>query len=104
MFAWQKRQATVSRSTSTTFIVEARRPIPTLQRRSSSMARNALGRGLGALIRDSEVAPTVVAPTTSTAGAAAAVAPAQSVTGGLLQVDIDLGDPSPVQPRTRFSE
>jgi ParB family chromosome partitioning protein len=68
------------------------------------MARNALGRGLGALIRDSEVAPTVVAPTTSTAGAAAAVAPAQSVIGGPLQVDIDLVDPSPFQPRTRFAE
>lgn len=68
------------------------------------MARNALGRGLGALIRDSEVAPAVVAPTTSTAGAAAAVAPAQSVPGGPLQVDIDLVDPSPFQPRTRFAE
>jgi ParB family chromosome partitioning protein len=35
--------------------------------------------------------------------AAAAVAPAQS-TGGPLQIDIDLIDPSPYQPRTRFAE
>src|SRR4029077_3905105 len=104
MFAWRKRQAMGSRSTSTTFIVEERRPTQTLQRRSYLMARNALGRGLGALIRDSEVAPSVVAPTASTAGAAAAAAPGQGVNGGPLQVDIDLVDPSPFQPRTRFAE
>jgi ParB family transcriptional regulator, chromosome partitioning protein len=68
------------------------------------MARNALGRGLGALIREPEATPSVVAPTTSTTGAATAVAPAQSVVGGPLQVDIDLVDPSPYQPRTRFAE
>jgi ParB family chromosome partitioning protein len=67
------------------------------------MARNALGRGLGALIRESEVAPQVTSPTTS-AGAAAAAVPAQSNAGGSLQVDIDLIDPSPYQPRTRFAE
>jgi ParB family chromosome partitioning protein len=68
------------------------------------MARNALGRGLGALIREPEVTPPVVAPTTSSTGTAAAVAPAQGVAGGPLQVDIDLVDPSPYQPRTRFAE
>jgi len=68
------------------------------------MARNALGRGLGALIREQEVATPVVAPTTPSAGAAAAVAPAQSIAGGPLQIDIDLIDPSPYQPRTRFAE
>ena len=67
------------------------------------MARNALGRGLGALIREPEAAPQVAQPTTST-GAAAAAAPAQSVAGGPLQIDIDLIDPSPYQPRTRFAE
>jgi ParB family transcriptional regulator, chromosome partitioning protein len=65
------------------------------------VARNALGRGLGALIRDTESAapptPSVVASTTATA-----VAPAMSA--GPLQVDIDLIDPSPYQPRTRFVE
>jgi ParB family chromosome partitioning protein len=67
------------------------------------MARNALGKGLGALIREPEVATQVVVPIAST-GAATAVAPAQSVTGGPLQIDIDLIDPSPYQPRTRFAE
>jgi ParB family transcriptional regulator, chromosome partitioning protein len=67
------------------------------------MARNALGRGLGALIRESEAAP----PTTQAValgGAAAGAAPAPSVSGGPLQIDIDLIDPSPYQPRTRFGE
>ncbi len=79
------------------------------------MPRNALGRGLGALIREPEPhAPaTPAAHTTPQAtpaahasgGAAAAVAPAQSPTpSGPLQIDIDLIDPSPYQPRTRFRE
>ena len=67
------------------------------------MARNALGRGLGALIREPEVVPQVIQPNAST-GTAAAVAPAQSIAGGPLQIDIDLIDPSPFQPRTRFAE
>ena len=67
------------------------------------MARNALGRGLGALIREPEVVPQVFPPTTSS-GAATAAAPAQSIAGGPLQIDIDLIDPSPYQPRTRFRE
>jgi len=69
------------------------------------MARNALGRGLGALIREPEIAPPPSQPISSLAtGAATAVAPAQTVTGGPLQVDIDLIDPSPFQPRTHFAE
>jgi len=76
------------------------------------MARNALGRGLGALIRDSEAAaPVVQQPASSgaaTAAVPASIAPAAPVvaatTGGPLQVDIDLIDPSPYQPRTRFAE
>ena len=67
------------------------------------MARNALGRGLGALIREQEVAPQST-PANSPTGAATAAAPAQIATGGPLQVDIDLIDPSPYQPRTRFAE
>ncbi len=67
------------------------------------MARNALGRGLGALIREPEVVPQAIPPTAST-GAATAAAPAQIVAGGPLQIDIDLIDPSPFQPRTRFAE
>ncbi len=79
------------------------------------MPRNALGRGLGALIREPEPVASVT-PTTSTTphaapaghssgGAAAAAAPALSPTpSGPLQIDIDLIDPSPYQPRTRFRE
>ena len=79
------------------------------------MPRNALGRGLGALIREPE-APTTVTPTSSTGvpasgGAAAAVAPALMqapatavVHSGPQEVDIDLIEPSPYQPRTTFRE
>jgi ParB family chromosome partitioning protein len=64
------------------------------------MARNALGRGLGALIREAEPQPEI----TSSAGAAAtAAAPARSPSEQRA-VDIDLIDPSPYQPRTRFRE
>jgi ParB family transcriptional regulator, chromosome partitioning protein len=70
------------------------------------MARNALGRGLGALIRDPEPAthqgpPQPAAPIAPTAVAAA---PGQIASTGSLQIDIDLIDPSPYQPRTRFAE
>jgi ParB family transcriptional regulator, chromosome partitioning protein len=80
------------------------------------MPRNALGRGLGALIREPEpqqpnVPPgqvnsgTPAAPALPQGGAAAAAAPALSATtAGPLQIDIDLIEPSPYQPRTRFRE
>src|SRR5271169_2603343 len=80
------------------------------------MPRNALGRGLGALIREPEpqqpnVTPGQVnsgmpaAPALPQGGAAAAAAPALSATtAGPLQIDIDLIEPSPYQPRTRFRE
>ncbi len=55
------------------------------------MARNALGRGLSALIREPE-------PLTATA--ARETAPP----AGPQSIDIDLIDPSPYQPRTRFRE
>jgi ParB family transcriptional regulator, chromosome partitioning protein len=67
------------------------------------VARNALGRGLGALIRDPEVAAPQVIPAAPSVAATAA-APAPIPAGGMLQVDIDLIDPSPYQPRTTFSE
>ena len=78
------------------------------------MPRNALGRGLGALIREPEPQvpakpaedqrqTSVGAPTS--AGAAAAAAPAMSpASSGPLHIDIDLIEPSPYQPRTRFRE
>jgi ParB family transcriptional regulator, chromosome partitioning protein len=62
------------------------------------MPRNALGRGLSALIREPEPLPPPQQQ------AAAAVAPAPLPTDGLLHIDIDLIDPSPYQPRTRFRE
>ncbi len=78
------------------------------------MPRNALGRGLGALIREPEPQSTPTAPVTSvgvtSGGAAAATAPATIAAGsgqapaGPLQLDIDLIEPSPYQPRTRFRE
>jgi ParB family chromosome partitioning protein len=76
------------------------------------MTRNALGRGLGALIREPE--PQAPAPPTPTpaaqpyaagsSGGAAAAPARETVHAGPLQIDIDLIEPSPYQPRTRFRE
>jgi ParB family transcriptional regulator, chromosome partitioning protein len=74
------------------------------------MTRNALGRGLGALIREPEpqvpAAPTPATPSHSTTPSGTAVAPAREagMSGAPLQIDADLIDPSPFQPRTRFRE
>ena len=68
------------------------------------MPRNALGKGLSALIREPEPLPPPPVPAAATAAAAAAAAPALAPHDGMLQVDIDLIDPSPYQPRTRFRE
>ena len=77
------------------------------------MPRNALGRGLSALIREPEPQlpppppqPQVPAqaPAAGRAAAATAVAPALSPVEALAHIDIDLIDPSPFQPRTRFRE
>ena len=73
------------------------------------MPRNALGRGLSALIREPEPQqpqqqPPVPAAQPVGAGTAAAVAPALAPSDVFAQIDIDLIDPSPFQPRTRFRE
>jgi len=90
------------------------------------MPRNALGRGLGALIREPEPQPQQPqAPAGVPVGSGAAAAPAMSnqlasqainkpsepkpvpatrQSDGLYHIDIDLIDPSPYQPRTRFRE
>jgi ParB family transcriptional regulator, chromosome partitioning protein len=74
------------------------------------MPRNALGRGLGALIREPETSQAPAAPQPSTShavtpsGAAAAPARENTINMGPQQVDIDLIEPSPYQPRTRFRE
>jgi ParB family transcriptional regulator, chromosome partitioning protein len=71
------------------------------------MRRNALGRGLGALIREPEPAissspASGVKPTADPSGAA--TAPAREVITGPREIDIDLIEPSPYQPRTKFRE
>jgi len=72
------------------------------------MPRNALGRGLGALIREPEPkAPPETAPVqpqATTAGGTAVVPARETVHVGPREVDIDLIEPSPYQPRTRFRE
>ena len=73
------------------------------------MPRNALGRGLGALIREPEPQISQIPATppgaAHSAFAGTAVAPTKEpVSPGPFQIDTDLIDPSPFQPRTRFRE
>jgi len=73
------------------------------------MPRNALGRGLGALIREpeSKTSPEQtppIQPHATTASGAAVVPTREGLHPGPQQVDIDLIEPSPYQPRTRFRE
>src|SRR5262249_33262166 len=70
------------------------------------MPRNALGRGLGALIREPEPHPQSASEKSlvSTTAQGAAAAPAREATSSPQQIDIDLIEPSPYQPRTRFRE
>jgi ParB family transcriptional regulator, chromosome partitioning protein len=66
------------------------------------MPRNALGRGLGALIREPEPQ---VAPQPVPAAIGALAPPTREImSAGPQQIDIDLIEPSPFQPRTRFRE
>jgi ParB family chromosome partitioning protein len=71
------------------------------------MQRNALGRGLGALIREPETqlpaAPSQLPPHSAVSTGTAA-ASARDMVLAPLEIDIDLIDPSPYQPRTRFRE
>jgi len=66
------------------------------------MTRNALGRGLGALIREPE--PQIPQPQTVPAVGALSPPSREIMSAGPQQMDIDLIDPSPYQPRTRFRE
>lgn len=71
------------------------------------MPRNALGRGLGALIREPEPQTPATTPSNSVVASSAgtAVVPVKvTESGGTQQIDIDLIEPSPYQPRTRFRE
>jgi ParB family chromosome partitioning protein len=66
------------------------------------MTRNALGRGLGALIREPE--PQVAPPPAPTAVGTVVAPNRETMSAGPQEIDIDLIDPSPYQPRTRFRE
>src|SRR5258708_16961041 len=66
------------------------------------MPRNARGRGLGAIIRELE--PQVAPPTVQTAVGAVTAPAREPMSAGPQQIDIDLIEPSPYQPRTRFRE
>src|SRR5437667_3867178 len=106
----RKRQVLVSRSFFTTFTARAQKATRSSPRRSLPMPRNALGRGLGALIREPEPRtsseePAPIQPHVTTAnGAASAPAREAEHHPGPQQIDIDLIEPSPYQPRTRFRE
>jgi ParB family transcriptional regulator, chromosome partitioning protein len=72
------------------------------------MPRNALGRGLGALIREPEpkISPQLapIPPHATTASGTASAPAREAAHPGPQQIDIDLIEPSPYQPRTRFRE
>src|SRR5665213_325543 len=106
MCAWRRHPVTASRLSSTTIIVEAQKRTYNLRRRLLPMSRNALGRGLGALIRESGTAEI----TANDPVREDAATPAMSIVEAVAQrpdpplVRIELIDPSPFQPRTRFRE
>ena len=71
------------------------------------MPRNALVRGLGALIREPDPTAVVDSKTPAslaTVGGAAATPAREPAHHGPQEIDIDLVEPSPYQPRTRFRE
>jgi ParB family chromosome partitioning protein len=72
------------------------------------MPRNALGRGLGALIREPELKTSTesapIQPHVTTGSGTATALAREAAHPGPQQIDIDLIEPSPYQPRTRFRE
>jgi ParB family transcriptional regulator, chromosome partitioning protein len=69
------------------------------------MPRNALGRGLGALIREPDEKVPAAVPVSGSPTGGIAVAPAREpMSAGPQEIDIDLIQPSPFQPRSRFRE
>src|SRR2546423_12800885 len=102
MCGWPRRPVSVNLLLCMTYTVKGRKVTHSSPRRLLRMPRNALGRGLGALIREPE--PQVPAPHTPVA-IGTPVAPArETMSAGPQQLDIDLIDPSPFQPRTRVRE
>src|SRR5256885_14176292 len=106
MYAWQKHQVSGNRLSITTSRARELKATRSSPRRSLPMPRNALGRGLGPLIRDShpKPSPDQTPPHAPTASGAASAPAREAAHPGPQQVDIDLIDPSPYQPRTRFRE
>src|SRR5438477_2508614 len=106
MYAWQKHQVSGNRLFITTSRARELKATRSSPRRSLPMPRNALGRGLGALIRESEpkTSPDQTPPHATTVSGAASAPAREAAHPGPQQVDIDLIDPSPYQPRTRFRE
>src|SRR6267378_127865 len=108
MCALRKLQVSVNLSFFTTFTARAQKATRSSPRRSLPMPRNALGRGLGALIREPEPktspesAP--IQPHSTTASGTATAPAREAAYPGPQQIDIDLIEPSPYQPRTRFRE
>jgi ParB family transcriptional regulator, chromosome partitioning protein len=68
------------------------------------MPRNALGRGLGALIREPDPQVPAVAPMSGSPSGTAVVPAREPMSAGPQEIDTDLIQPSPFQPRTRFRE
>ncbi len=69
------------------------------------MPRNALGRGLGALIREPDPQVPATAPMSGTPSTGTAAVPVREpMSAGPQEIDTDLIQPSPFQPRTRFRE
>ena len=70
------------------------------------MPRNALGRGLGALIRepDQHTPPPTSAPPKEHHPTTGGLPVRETALGSPREMDVDLIEPSPFQPRTRFQE
>src|SRR5260370_16784563 len=107
MSGLRKHRALVSLLFSMIYIVRARKDTPSLHRRKLPMPRNALGRGLGALIREPEQHTPAAPPARSTGtpapshsvapgGSSAAAAPAISAPPARpLQITLPLTCPTP---------
>src|SRR2546421_1200799 len=106
MYAWQKHQVSGNRLSITTSRARELKATRSSPRRSLPRPGNRWGRGLGALIRESEpkTSPDQPPPHAPTASGAASAPAREAAHPGPQQVDIDLIDPSPYQPRTRFRE
>src|SRR5260370_13796703 len=106
MCALRKLQVSVNLSFFTTFTARAQKATRSSPRRSLPMPRNALGRGLGALIREPEPKTSPEsAPIQPHSTTASGTAPAREAAHpGPQQISIALIQPSPYQPRTRFRE